>query len=416
MDKKRQVLPENKYGGTLKDSDGNVMTFTRFFREYVTNEIKETSDKLYHVLNILSIFLVYPLYNLSEYFHGFVEKDDSILNPMYWVFMVVGLACIICFFSAVIGILLYTFAIVYAFIKLTWIYMHVKIITLIVLGISEAYLLDRVILHQEKLISTTFDWIILILVGLLFLGAIINLIMEIYENLRHKKNYLLTLKVEELLNKENVSEAIQTLNEFTMKNSRNKSLETIIDYYLNKKDFKNASGFSEKMKHGSEKIVRAYIKEGMISEAIAFAKNNNNSGIDYVIDFYTKNKLFSEAIELTLQKRWGVISCLKEIAKESALSGEHKITKKVIQIIFKRDNYKYKSYGDCDILHEVAILLEEKKLFHDEAKNYLMMARDHINSIEDKYDKKSFIEKIVEDIDDSDMPEESKIAFKTILR
>jgi hypothetical protein len=418
--RKNRIYPEDQYGAILEDSDGNIMTFFRYLKEELisNNILKDKEQKIYYLINFINLILVYPLLKLLGYLIESPGYNQSITNPIYLLAFLIGTVFLISLVTAGIFLFFSSILLLFIFIKTSFIYTRVKFSVLILFTFLESYLIYKFLYESGFIISYTFHLILIIVLGTICLALLILVILEFYSDLEHKRNYQLTIEIQNLINSDRVEEALIKLDSLTMKEAENTASKTIIVHYLKRNDFAKAIDLSEKMNFGYDEIVNAYLKEGNVSQAIKFAEKNDNDALDIVVDYLNDENKFNEAIELNikLKDQWDRVWNMKETAKKSALAGQIEITKKAIQQIIQYDKYKNSSYGDWKILYEIAIMLEEKSLYPEHVAKLLTSTKEHVLSFEDDYDKKASIENFNEDVDDSKMPNDSKKRFKELFK
>lgn len=410
--RKNRIYPKDKYGFIMWDSNDNPMSWGRFLFEEIFKE-----DKMYHLLNIWNVILVYPFFKLYGYVSDIVGDNQIISNPTFWLGMLLTFVLIISFFAAAFYLLLAAIILTWSFIKLSWIYTRVKFFILILISILESYFIYK-FLSKEIIYSNPTHEFMIFVFGICSLVLLFHVIIEFSKDIKHNKNYQLTIAVETHLENNRLQDALSTFDKITQKEGKNSASESIVLYYLKCNDFDKAIDLAEKMNYGFDKIVSAYLKADNVAEAINFADKKDNDSLDNVVDYLNEKGRFSEAIELNLKLKstWDRAWNMEETAKKSALVGQTEITNKAIKQIIKNDRYKESSYGDWKILYEVAILLEEKNLFPEYVNQLLTSTKEHILSFEDKYDKNGSIENFNDEVDDSKMSDDSKKRFKELFK
>lgn len=411
MDKNR-IYPKDKDGFITLDSNNNPMSWGRLLFEEIFKE-----EKMYHLLSILNVILVYPFFKLYGYVSDIVGDNQFISNPTYWLLILLSIVCALSFFAAAIYLLFAAIILPWTFIKLSWIYTRVKFFILILISILESYLIYK-FLSKEIIYSNPTHEFMIFVFGICSLVLLFHVIIEFSKDIKHNKNYQLTITVETHLENNRLQDALSTFDKITLKEGKNSASVSIVLYYLKCNDFDKAIDLAEKMNYGFNKIVNAYLKADNVAEAINFADKKDNDSLDSVVDYLNEKGRFSEAIELNLKLKstWDRAWNMEETAKKSALVGQTEITNKAIKQIIKNDRYKESSYGDWKILYEVAILLEEKNLFPEYVNQLLTSTREHILSFEDKYDKNGSIENFNDEVDDSKMSDDSKKRFKELFK
>jgi tetratricopeptide (TPR) repeat protein len=410
--RKNRIYPKDKHGFIMWDSNDNPMTWGRYLLEEIYPE-----DKMYNLLNILNVILVYPFFKLIGYVSEVVGDNQFISNPTYWLLMLLCIVFIVSFFAAAIYLLGAAIILPWTFIKLSWIYTRVKFFILILISILESYLIYK-FLSKEIIYSNPTHEFMIFVFGICSLVLLFHVIIEFSKDIKHNKNYQLTIAVETHLENNRLQDALSTFDKITLKEGKNSASESIVLYYLKCNDFDKAIDLAEKMNYGFDKIVNAYLKADNVAEAINFADKKDNDSIDSVVDYLNEKGRFSEAIDLNLKIKstWDRAWNMEETAKKSALVGQTEITNKAIQQIIQYDKHKNSSYGDWKILYEVAIMLEEKSLYPEHVAKLLTSTKEHVLSFEDDYDKKASIENFNDEVDDSKMSDDSKKRFKELFK